>query len=99
MNDRVDELREKFKEVKAIKQIMPAENWFMETLSPIDDKAVLTRVACWAVCENKEGEIFVTGLFPSPLGALLECSGIENFHKYVYRESSSGYVYESPQLD
>lgn len=90
MNDRLDKFKDKFKEAKKIKQILPAENWYMESQPSSDDEPCLSRLVCWAVCENKEGENFITGMFTSPLGILIECSSIASFTQYVYKAPQEG---------
>lgn len=67
------------KEVKKILQIIPSEDWYM-----ITSKETLSELVCWALCEDKNGNRFVSGMFRGPDGdpTLFPCSEVSIFSYY-----------------
>lgn len=66
-----------------ILQIIPAAGWSM--LSGRETDLAHSPLVCWALCETKNGDTFVTGMFRGPSGSpdLHLCTDVSSFSTYA----------------
>jgi hypothetical protein len=68
-----------------IKQIIPAQNWWA-VYETADGKAMVDRLACWALCSRQGGFDFVGGMMDGR-GYAISTEDISNFRFYIYAEN------------
>lgn len=69
--------------VAKIKQIIPADGWYMEFSASAPGISNQQPLICWALCEDVSGKEFVTGMFTAVHhGGLTPCSEHSHFVKY-----------------
>ena len=65
-----------------ILQIIPASGWYAKFGD--GDNAVFP-LACWALCQNEDGETYVAGIDATPDGTTNFVEDADNFEGYIFK--------------
>jgi hypothetical protein len=68
-----------------ILQIIPASGWYAKFSNSNDGEDGLFPLACWALCQNEDGETYVAGIDATPDGTTTFVEDAENFEGYIFK--------------